>query len=35
MKINNIINKIKQINPEIKFVGEFDDNNLKTGYWEW
>jgi antitoxin component YwqK of YwqJK toxin-antitoxin module len=34
MKLNNIINKIKSINPNIKFVGEFDDNNQKTGYWE-
>jgi antitoxin component YwqK of YwqJK toxin-antitoxin module len=34
MKLNNIINKIKSINPNIMFVGEFDDNNQKTGYWE-
>jgi antitoxin component YwqK of YwqJK toxin-antitoxin module len=34
MKLNNIINKIKSINQNIKFVGEFNDNNLKTGYWE-
>jgi antitoxin component YwqK of YwqJK toxin-antitoxin module len=34
MKLNNIINKIKSINPNIKFVGQFDENNLKTGYWE-
>ena len=34
MKLNNIINRIKSINPNIKFVGEFDENNRKTGYWE-
>jgi antitoxin component YwqK of YwqJK toxin-antitoxin module len=34
MKLNNIINKIKQINPNIKFVGTFDAINKKTGYWE-
>jgi antitoxin component YwqK of YwqJK toxin-antitoxin module len=34
MRLNNIINKIKEIRPNIKFVGSFDDNNLKTGYWE-
>ena len=34
MNLNNIINRIKQINPNIKFVGEFNDNNKKTGYWE-
>jgi antitoxin component YwqK of YwqJK toxin-antitoxin module len=34
MKLNNIINRIKSINPNIKFVGEFDENNQKTGYWE-
>ena len=34
MFINNIINRIKQINTNIKFVGEFDDNNQRTGYWE-
>ena len=37
MKLINILNKIKQINPEIKFKfkGEFDDNNKRTGYWEY
>jgi antitoxin component YwqK of YwqJK toxin-antitoxin module len=34
MKLNNLINRIKSINQNIRFVGEFDDNNLKTGYWE-
>ena len=34
MRLNNIINKIKQINPEIKFIGSFDENNQRTGYWE-
>ena len=34
MKLNNIINRIKSINPNIKFVGEFDENNQRTGYWE-
>jgi antitoxin component YwqK of YwqJK toxin-antitoxin module len=34
MKLNNIINKIKAINPNIKFVGEFDEKNLRNGYWE-
>ena len=34
MNFNNIINKIKLINPNIKFIGSFDVNNLKTGYWE-
>ena len=36
MKLNNLINRIKQINPNIKlrFKGEFDENNQKTGYWE-
>jgi antitoxin component YwqK of YwqJK toxin-antitoxin module len=34
MKLNNIINKIKSINSNIKFVGSFNDNNQKTGYWE-
>ena len=34
MKLNNIINRIKQINPEIKFVGTFDENNRRTGYWK-
>ena len=34
MKFNNIINKIKEINPNIKFVGTFDKNNRRTGYWE-
>ena len=34
MNINNIINRIKSINSNIKFVGQFDENNLKTGYWE-
>jgi antitoxin component YwqK of YwqJK toxin-antitoxin module len=35
MNNNNIINRIKLINPNIKFVGSFDVNNLKTGYWEY
>jgi antitoxin component YwqK of YwqJK toxin-antitoxin module len=34
MRLNNIINKIKDIRPNIKFVGSFDENNQKTGYWE-
>ena len=34
MKLNNLINRIKQINSNIKFVGEFDNNNQRTGYWE-
>lgn len=34
MNYNNIINRIKQINPDIKFVGQFDSNNQRTGYWE-
>ena len=36
MKLNNIINRIKEINPNIKlrFKGEFDENNKKHGYWE-
>jgi antitoxin component YwqK of YwqJK toxin-antitoxin module len=35
MELNNLINRIKSINPNIKFVGEFDSYNQKTGYWEW
>jgi antitoxin component YwqK of YwqJK toxin-antitoxin module len=35
MNLNNIINRIKSINPNIKFVGSFDENNQKTGYWEY
>jgi antitoxin component YwqK of YwqJK toxin-antitoxin module len=37
MNINNLIKRIKSINPdlELRFVGEFDKNNLRTGYWEW
>jgi antitoxin component YwqK of YwqJK toxin-antitoxin module len=35
MNFNNIINKIKEIEPNIKFVGKFDENNLKTGNWEY
>jgi antitoxin component YwqK of YwqJK toxin-antitoxin module len=34
MNFNNIINRIKLINPNIKFDGSLDENNLKTGYWE-
>ena len=34
MRLNNIIKRIKSISPNIKFVGQFDENNLKTGYWE-
>ena len=34
MILNNIINRIKQINPNIKFIGEFNENNQRTGYWE-
>jgi antitoxin component YwqK of YwqJK toxin-antitoxin module len=34
MNLNNIINRIKSISPNIIFVGEFDDNNQKMGYWE-
>ena len=34
MVLNNIINRIKSINSNIKFVGSFDENNQKTGYWE-
>jgi antitoxin component YwqK of YwqJK toxin-antitoxin module len=34
MDFNNITNRIKSINTNIKFVGTFDDNNQKTGYWE-
>ena len=34
MLLNNLINRIKQINPNIEFAGEFDDRNRKTGYWE-
>ena len=34
LKFNNLINRIKEINPNIKFVGQFDKNNKKTGYWE-
>ena len=34
MNYNNIINRIKEINPNIKFVGEFDNYNQKIGYWE-
>ena len=34
MNYNNLINRIKQINSNIKFVGEFDNNNQRTGYWE-
>lgn len=34
MRFNNIINKIKSINTNINFIGSFDENNLKTGYWE-
>ena len=34
LNLNNLINRIKQINSNIKFVGEFDNNNQKTGYWE-
>ena len=35
MILNNIINRIKQINPELKFlfIGQFDENNQKHGYW--
>ena len=36
MNLNNIINRIKQINSNIiMFIGSFDDNNNKTGYWEY
>ena len=35
MVLNNIINRIKSINSNIKFVGSFDENNQKTGYWEY
>ena len=34
MQLNNIFNRIKQINPNIKFIGQFDDNNQRIGYWE-
>jgi antitoxin component YwqK of YwqJK toxin-antitoxin module len=34
MVLNNIINRIKSINSNIKFIGSFDDNNRRTGYWE-
>ena len=34
MKLNNLINRIKSINQNIRFVGEFDENNLRNGYWE-
>jgi antitoxin component YwqK of YwqJK toxin-antitoxin module len=34
MNLNNIVNKIKSISPNIKFIGSFDENNKKTGYWE-
>ena len=34
MKLDNIINRIKEINTNIKFVGSFDENNRRTGYWE-
>jgi antitoxin component YwqK of YwqJK toxin-antitoxin module len=34
MNLNNIINRIKSINPNIKFLGSFNKNNKKTGYWE-
>jgi antitoxin component YwqK of YwqJK toxin-antitoxin module len=32
--LNHIINRIKEINPNIKFLGSFDENNRRTGYWE-
>jgi antitoxin component YwqK of YwqJK toxin-antitoxin module len=34
MNLNKIINRIKSINTNIKFIGQFDENNQKTGYWE-
>jgi antitoxin component YwqK of YwqJK toxin-antitoxin module len=34
MLLNNLIEKIKSISPNIKFVGSFDENNKRTGYWE-
>jgi antitoxin component YwqK of YwqJK toxin-antitoxin module len=34
MLLINIINRIKTINQNIRFVGEFDENNLRNGYWE-
>jgi antitoxin component YwqK of YwqJK toxin-antitoxin module len=34
MELNNIISRIKSINSNIKFLGQFDENNQRTGYWE-
>jgi antitoxin component YwqK of YwqJK toxin-antitoxin module len=34
MKLNKIIERIKSINPNIKFGGSLDENNKKTGCWE-
>jgi antitoxin component YwqK of YwqJK toxin-antitoxin module len=34
MKNINVIARIKSINPNIKFVGSFNENNKKIGYWE-
>jgi antitoxin component YwqK of YwqJK toxin-antitoxin module len=34
MNLNHLISKIKSINSNIKFLGSFDENNRRTGYWE-